>query len=108
MTTARQPASTISPSSCLRRLAALLSSPDMYDLDDGEAGANRAALERTRQIVVLADGSKFGDVALSTVAPIKDVSVIVTDASADPAELELIERVGVEVIKIHPEVTVCP
>ena len=38
--------------------------------------------------------------ALSTVAPIKDVSVIVTDASADTTELELIERVGVEVIKV--------
>src|SRR5580693_3601175 len=72
------------------------------DLDDGEAGVNRAALERTRQIVVLADGSKFGDVALSTVAPIKDVSVIVTDSTADTTELELIERVGVEVIKVHP------
>jgi DeoR/GlpR family transcriptional regulator of sugar metabolism len=71
------------------------------DLDDGEAGVNRAALERTRQIVVLADGSKFGDVALSTVAPIKDVSVIVTDSTADTTELELIERVGVEVIQVH-------
>ena len=73
------------------------------DLDDGEAGVNRAALERTRQIVVLADGSKFGDVALSTVAPIKDVSVIVTDSTADTTELELIERVGVEVIQVRPD-----
>jgi DeoR family transcriptional regulator of aga operon len=70
------------------------------DLDDGEAGVNRAALERTRQIMVLADGSKFGDVALSTVAPIKDVSVIVTDSTADATELDLIERAGVEVIKV--------
>ncbi|MGH3283683.1 MAG: hypothetical protein ACRDPD_03180 [Streptosporangiaceae bacterium] len=71
---------------------------------DGEAGVNRAALERTRQIVVLADGSKFGDVAPSTVAPIKDVSMIVTDSTADITELELIERVGVEVIKVQPAV----
>jgi DeoR family transcriptional regulator, aga operon transcriptional repressor len=78
------------------------------DLDDGEAGVNRAALERTRQIVVLADGSKFGDVALSTVAPIKDVSVIVTDSTADPTELELIDRVGVEVIQVHPIVETSP
>src|SRR5271169_2862513 len=69
----------------------------------GAAGVNRAALERTRQIMVLADGSKFGDVALSTVAPIKDVSVIVTDSTADATELELIERVGVEVIKVPPD-----
>jgi hypothetical protein len=50
--------------------------------------------------LVLADGSKSGDVALSTVAPIKDVSVIVTDASADTIELELIERTGVEIIQV--------
>ena len=68
------------------------------DLDDAEAGVIRAALERTERIVVLADGSKFGDVALSTVVPIKRVSAIVTDSSADPVELDLIAREGVEVI----------
>jgi DeoR/GlpR family transcriptional regulator of sugar metabolism len=68
------------------------------DLDDSEAGVIRAALERTERIVVLADGSKFGDVALSTVVPIERVSAIVTDASADPVEVERIAREGVEVI----------
>jgi DeoR family transcriptional regulator, aga operon transcriptional repressor len=68
------------------------------DLDEQEAGVIRAALERTERIIVLADGSKFGDVALSTVVPIKRVSAIVTDSSADPAELDLIVREGVEVI----------
>lgn len=68
------------------------------DLDDQEAGVIRAALEQTERIVVLADGSKFGDVALSTVVPIKRVSVVVTDASADPVEVERIAREGVEVI----------
>jgi DeoR/GlpR family transcriptional regulator of sugar metabolism len=68
------------------------------DLDDQEAGVIRAALERTERIVVLADGSKFGDVALSTVVPIKRVSAIVTDSSADPVERDLIGRAGVDVI----------
>jgi DeoR/GlpR family transcriptional regulator of sugar metabolism len=68
------------------------------DLDDQEAGVIRAALERTERIVVLADGSKFGDVALSTVVPIKRVSAIVTDSSADPVERDLVAREGVEVI----------
>lgn len=73
------------------------------DLDDQEAGVIRAALERTERIVVLADGSKFGDVALSTVVPIERVSVIVTDASADPVEVDRIEREGVEVILVEPD-----
>jgi DeoR family transcriptional regulator of aga operon len=72
------------------------------DLDESEAGVTRAALERTERIVVLADGSKFGDVALSTVVPIERVSAIVTDTSADPAEVERIERAGVEVIVVEP------
>jgi DeoR/GlpR family transcriptional regulator of sugar metabolism len=73
------------------------------DLDDQEAGVIRAALERTERIVVLADGSKFGDVALSTVVPIERVSAIVTDASADPVEVDRVEREGVEVIIAGPE-----
>jgi hypothetical protein len=72
------------------------------DLDDQEAGVIRAALEKTERIIVLADGSKFGDVALSTVVPIGRVSTIVTDASADPVEVDKISREGVEVILVEP------
>jgi len=75
------------------------------DLDDQEAGVIRAALEKTERIIVLADGSKFGDVALSTVVPIKSVSTIVTDPSADPVEVERIAREGVEVILVEPGVS---
>jgi DeoR/GlpR family transcriptional regulator of sugar metabolism len=78
------------------------------DLDDQEAGVIRAALERTERIVVLADGSKFGDVALSTVVPIKRVSVIVTDTSADPVEVDRVEREGVEVISVEADKSARP
>ena len=73
------------------------------DLDDREAEVTRAALEHTERIVVVADGSKFGDVAMSTVVPIQRVAVIVTDPSADRAEVERIEHEGVEVIIVAPE-----
>jgi hypothetical protein len=42
-------------------------------------------------------------VALSTVVPVKRVSVIVSDASADPVEVDRIEREGVEVILVEPD-----
>lgn len=71
------------------------------DLNDQEAGVIRAALENTERIIVLADGSKFGDVALSTVVPIGRVDTIVTDSSADPAEVDRISREGVEVILVE-------
>lgn len=73
------------------------------DLDDQEAGVIRAALERTERIIVLADGSKFGDVALSTVVPIKRVSAIITDSSADQIEVDRIAQEGVEVILADAE-----
>jgi len=78
------------------------------DLDDREAEVTRAALEHTERIMVVADGSKFGDVAMSTVVPIQRVSVIVTDPSADPAEVERIEREGVEVITVTPDTPTHP
>lgn len=73
------------------------------DLDDQEAGVIRAALDKTERIIVLADGSKFGDVALSTVVPIKRVSAIVTDTGADPVEVERIAGEGIEVILVEPD-----
>jgi DeoR/GlpR family transcriptional regulator of sugar metabolism len=71
------------------------------ELNDQEAGVIRAALEKTERIIVLADGSKFGDVALSTVVPIERVDTIVTDSSADPAEVDRVSREGVEVIQVE-------
>jgi DeoR/GlpR family transcriptional regulator of sugar metabolism len=73
------------------------------DLNDREGEVAGAALERTQRVMVLADGSKFGDVALITIAPIERVSVIVTDPSADPAEVERVEHEGVEVVVVRPE-----
>src|SRR5260370_4001872 len=62
------------------------------DLDDQEAGVIRAALERTERIVVLADGSDFWDVGLSTRLPITQVSVAVTHRTADPLQVDTVYR----------------
>jgi DeoR family transcriptional regulator of aga operon len=67
------------------------------ELDDRDADVIRGGLERTERIIVIADGSKFGAVAMSTVVPLEQVAIVVTDVSADSEELELIERSGVEV-----------
>jgi DeoR/GlpR family transcriptional regulator of sugar metabolism len=72
------------------------------ELDDAEAAVIRAALERAERIVVLADSSKFGDVALSTVVPITRVSAVITDPGADPLEAGRIESEGAEVIVAQP------
>jgi DeoR family transcriptional regulator of aga operon len=50
------------------------------------------------QTVVVADGSKVGRVALAQMAGLESVSTLITDASADPAELDRIRAAGVEVV----------
>jgi len=73
------------------------------DLDDRDAEVIWAAVDRAERVIVIADGSKFGDVAMSTVAPIDRVALIVTDPSADADEVERIEREGVEVVVVPVE-----
>ena len=73
------------------------------ELDDRDADVIRGGLERTERIIVIADGSKFGAVAMSTVVPIEQVSTIVTDISADAEEIERIEQAGIEVVVAGPE-----
>jgi len=68
------------------------------ELDDRDADVIRGGLERTERIIVIADGSKFGAVAMSTVASIEQISTIVTDGSADPEEIRRIEQAGIEVV----------
>jgi DeoR/GlpR family transcriptional regulator of sugar metabolism len=72
------------------------------EFDDREADVIRAAADRTQRLVVLADGSKFGDVAMSTVVPAERIHTVVTDSTAPAAEVESIERAGVRVIAVDP------
>lgn len=66
--------------------------------DETEARTNKAMVEHARRVIVVADGSKIGRLALAQVAPIDDVDTLVTDASADPDALQAIRDAGVEVI----------
>lgn len=66
--------------------------------DETEARTNHAMVLRARRTVVVADGSKVGQVALSQMVPSDDVDVLVTDASADAAELGAIRATGVRVV----------
>jgi DeoR family transcriptional regulator of aga operon len=66
--------------------------------DDTEARTNRAMVTAAQQTVVVADGSKVGRVALAQMAGLDQVTTLVTDASADPAELDRIRAAGVDVV----------
>lgn len=57
----------------------------------------RKAMEISQQTIVLADGSKLGVVALGQVAPITDISTVITDASAPEQEINAIRAQNVDV-----------
>ncbi|MEO8095519.1 MAG: DeoR/GlpR family DNA-binding transcription regulator [Pseudolysinimonas sp.] len=65
--------------------------------DETEARTNNAMVTHAQRVIVVADGSKIGRLALAQVAPIDQVDLLVTDSSADPKALDEIRAAGVEV-----------
>lgn len=63
-----------------------------------EVGATMA--EHSRRIVAVTDSRKIGRQGFAPFLPITAVSTLVTDAEADPAELEAIRAAGVEVVAV--------
>lgn len=61
-----------------------------------EVGATMAA--RARRVVALADSSKLGRYGFTTIVPLSQVDVLITDAGASPEQLATIRAAGIEVI----------
>jgi DeoR family transcriptional regulator, aga operon transcriptional repressor len=59
-----------------------------------EAEIKRAMLLAARRRVIVADGSKLGEVELAKVCDLHEVSLIITDQTADPAVVADIEAAG--------------
>lgn len=62
-----------------------------------EAEVKRAMLLSARRPVVVADGSKLGEVEVAKICDLSEVSLVVTDPSADPAVVEELTAAGCEV-----------
>jgi DeoR/GlpR family transcriptional regulator of sugar metabolism len=59
----------------------------------GEAALKRSILSRADRVIVLADGSKLGRVAVHRVTGVDRIEALITDCSAAPEELDEIRRV---------------
>jgi DeoR/GlpR family transcriptional regulator of sugar metabolism len=68
-----------------------------------EAETDGRLVEAAQKVVVVADHSKLGVVALAKIAPLSKVDVFVTDAAADEEILHQIELAGVRVVVAEPE-----
>ena len=67
-----------------------------------EAEVKRAMLLSARRPVVVADGSKLGEVEVAKICDLSEVSLVVTDASADPSILADLAAVGCDVQVAEP------
>jgi DeoR family transcriptional regulator, aga operon transcriptional repressor len=65
-----------------------------------EAHTNRALLDRSDQVTVVADSSKIGKVAFARICDLSDVDELITDVGADPDAIAAIEEQGVRVTTV--------
>jgi DeoR family transcriptional regulator of aga operon len=70
--------------------------------DEIEAHTNATMIRRADRVMVVADGSKVGRNCLAGICAVTDVAVLVTDAGADPDNVEAIRRAGTEVVVATP------
>ncbi len=63
--------------------------------DPEEAYTKTLVMERAREVVLLADGSKIGKVTFARAGRLEHVRVLITDRTADPSFLKALSRRGV-------------
>lgn len=68
-----------------------------------EAETNRAFLEASQRLVVLADHTKWGINGLSSIAALREASVLVTDADLAPEALGVLQRQIGQVLEAVPD-----
>jgi DeoR/GlpR family transcriptional regulator of sugar metabolism len=68
-----------------------------------EAETDGCLIEAAQRVVVVADHSKLGFVALAKIVPLSKVDIFVTDVAADAALLHEIELAGVRVVVAEPD-----
>ncbi len=68
--------------------------------DPNEAYVNRVMLERAREVWILADHSKFGEVLPAVIAPASIATRIITDTGATDADIAPLEALGIEVTRV--------
>jgi DeoR family transcriptional regulator of aga operon len=80
---------------------------DGFNMDHGlstpnveEAHLNRIMIEISKQVVVVADSSKFHRRSFAFIAPINKVDVLITDSGILPEDQKKLESLGIRVIVV--------
>jgi len=62
--------------------------------------AERAMIEHARELIILADGSKFGRIGNLTLCPVERARCIITTPDADPEIMNTLRKKGIEIIQV--------
>ena len=65
--------------------------------NETEAATNRVLIERSRRVIVVADASKLGRVVFASICPVSAVTELVTQADADPGQVDKLRAAGLTV-----------
>lgn len=68
------------------------------DYELNEASLSQRMMERAEEAIVLADHTKFGKTTFARIAPLEEVSRIITDEGCSPEWIRQISELGVQVI----------
>jgi DeoR family transcriptional regulator of aga operon len=68
-------------------------------LETDEALIYRKMLKQSKQVIVVTDSSKLGNVSPAFVCPASDINVIITNVGASAEALAPFERQGIRVIR---------
>jgi DeoR family transcriptional regulator of aga operon len=63
-----------------------------------EASLNRIMVRIAREVIVVADSSKFGRCSLSRICGLDSITKLITDENIDPGFMQSLENLGIEVI----------
>ncbi len=70
----------------------------LSEIHSAEIPLKKALIEASRQRIVLAHGAKVGRASYFRLCPVSEADILITDPSADAAELAKLERVGMKVL----------
>jgi DeoR family transcriptional regulator, aga operon transcriptional repressor len=71
------------------------------ELSDEAAEIQRLMVEHSERLVVVADGSKLGEVAMASVTTASRIATLITDDQAPQQELVELEALGVEIVQVQ-------
>jgi len=84
-------------------ISGIIPSKGMYTASIAESQIKKLIIEMGREIIGVADHSKFGKECFSFVAPTNVMHKIIIDDNVPPHYIEELKKEGIEVITVHPE-----